>query len=260
MKKKIASIGKKLYWAVFNMRHERKFVSHGYPLHYLYQPGKSDTLIIVFSAFAPNLYPTYNYVRTLWGKTGCHLLFIKDDFIHLRSGGSYYLGKNGDLQGISAVCELIQTIRKRTGAARVIGVGSSKGGTAALLFGVKLHFDILILGACQYFIGSYMQEHKPECLALLTGNQTPSAQEIADLDCIVRHAVTDRRNDKKPLIHLHYSDKEHTYSEHIEPMLQDLEACGYTVVEDVGDYTRHTDVSIHFVPYLQRILLNTLQK
>lgn len=260
MKKKIAPITKKLYWALFNLRHEKTFISHGYLVHYLYQQGKSNALIVVFSAFAPDLYPTYNYVRTLWGKTGCNLLFIKDDFIHLRSGGSYYLGKNGDLHGIDAVCELIHMIRKRSGSTRVVGIGSSKGGTAALLFGAKLHFDILILGACQYFIGSYLQEHKPECLAILTGSPAPSAEEIVNLDNIVRHAVIEGTNGKKPLIHLHYSDQEHTYAEHIAPMLQDLDACGYTVVKDVGNYTRHTDVSIHYLPYLQQILHKTLQE
>ena len=256
MKKKLSALGKKLYWFAFNALYEKTYPSHGYSVHYLYQPGTSDTLIVAFSAFAANLYPTYNYVRTLWGKTNCHLLFIKDDFVHLPSAGVYYLGKNGDLHGMDAVCALIEHVRSTCGASRVIGVGSSKGGTAALLFGLKLGFDELIIGTCQYSIGSFMQERKPEFLALLTSKEQSSAEDIAVLDSIMPQAIMDCR--KKPLIYLHYSNNEYTYEEHIVPMLRDLHANDFRVIEDVESYPKHTDVPAHYVPYLQRTLQQIL--
>lgn len=253
LKSRLTSTGKKLYWKGFNLLHEKTHRSHGYPVHYLYRRGTSDALIVVFSAYAPGLRPTYNYVRTLWGKTGAHLLFVKDDFVDLPSGGGYYVGKGGDGHGLHAVCSLITRIREASGAKRVVGVGSSKGGTAALIFGMKLGFDALIIGAPQYYIGAYMQEHKPDSLALLTGKAAPDAQDLAWLDDIAPRAVQECAA-PGPVIHLHYSDQEHTYQEHIADLLRDLKAKGLRVVEDVADYARHTDVSLYFQPYLLRTL------
>lgn len=255
---KLKNLGKMAYWAGFDLLHQRTHRSHGYDVHYLYKPGTSDALVVVFSAFASGLKPTYNYVRTLWGHTDAHLLFIRDDFVNLPSGGAYYIGNKGDSHGLEAVMSLLQKIMTNSGAKRVYGVGSSKGGTAALLFGCMLPMDSIIIGAPQYYIGSYMREHKPDSLALLaSSNGSVVAEDIAWLDNIVPAAV--KACGKKPAVHIHYSDREHTYPEHIADMLRDLKDCGCEVHEDVADYEKHTDVYKHYIPYLTHtlpILLN----
>lgn len=251
LKGKLTGLGKKGYWAVFNTLHQRTF-HHAYPVHYLYRRGTSDALVVVFSAYAPGLKPTYNYVRTLWGHTDAHLLFIRDDFVNLPSGGGYYIGKDGDTNGPQAVLALIRHIREKSGAKRIIGVGSSKGGTAALFFGTMLPFDAIIIGAPQYYIGTYMQKHKPDSFVVLTGKRTPLAEDTARYDAFVPHAV--RECTDPPLVHIHYSDKEHTYTEHIADMLRDLKHYGFRTIEDVADYEKHTDVYLHYIPYLSRIL------
>lgn len=250
-KGKLNALGKKGYWAAFNALHQRTF-HDAYPVHYLYRRGTSDALVVVFSAYASGLKPTYNYVRTLWGHTDAHLLFIRDDFINLPSGGGYYIGKNGDDRGLQAVQTLIRQIRQKSGATRLFGIGSSKGGTAALLFGTLLPFDTVIIGAPQYYIGTYMQEHKPDSFALLTGRDVPSPQDIARYDAIVPHAV--RECTAPPRVYIHYSSKEHTYAEHIADMLQDMKQYGFCVTEDKADYEKHTDVYLHYIPYMTRML------
>lgn len=257
-KSRLTSAGKKLYWKGFNLLREKTWNAHGYPVHYLYRKGTSDTLVVVFSAYASGLRPTYNYVRTLWKATDAHLLYIKDDFVDLPSGGGYYIGKGGDTHGLDAVCSLITEIRRRAGVRHVVGVGSSKGGTAALIFGMKLSFDALIIGACQYYIGAYMQEHKPDSLALLVSSGKPTAEDIAWLDSVAPRAVGECAS-PAPVVYLHYSDREHTYQEHIVDLLRDLRRRGVTVHEDVGSYEKHTDVSIYYVPYLQRTLPEVLK-
>ncbi len=254
IKQKLTGAGKKLYWSAFDALCQRNFSASGYPVHYVWQKGKKNVLLVVFSAYASGLKPTYNYVRTLWGRTGCHLLFIRDDFVSIPSGGGYYLGRDGDFRGADAVCALIRHIREKSGCTRVIGVGSSKGGTAALLFGAKLGFDALIIGAPQYYIGTYMQEHKPDSLALLTGMYSPDAEMIARLDGIVPEAVRSSPDAGRMRVYLHYSDREHTYGEHISDMIRDLREYGFRVIEDVADYRKHTDVSLHYQPYLVRTL------
>lgn len=255
---KLKKLAKTTYWAGFDLLHQRTHRSTGYNVHYLYRPGKTDDLVVVFSAFAAGLKPTYNYVRTLWGHTDAHLLFIRVDFVNLPSGGAYYIGNKGDSHGRNAVLSLIRHIREKSSAKRVIGVGSSKGGTAALLFGAMLPMDAVIIGAPQYYIGTYMREHKPDSLALLASSGgNVMDEDVAWLDNLVPRAI--RACGKKPAVHIHYSDREHTYPEHIADMLRDLQTCGYEVREDVADYEKHTDVYKHYIPYLTRtlpILLN----
>lgn len=250
---KIKKLGKQAYWAGFDLMHQRTHRHAGYEVHYVYRRGTSDALVVVFSAFAAGLKPTYNYVRTLWGHTDAHLLFIRDDFVNLPSGGAYYIGSKGDSHGRNAVLSLIRHIREKCGAKRVIGVGSSKGGTAALLFGCTLPMDAVIIGAPQYYIGRYMRQHKPDSLALLaTSGGTPTDEDVAWLDALLPRAI--RECKAPPHVHLHYSDQEHTYPEHIADLLRDLQAAGFPVTEDVADYANHTDVYLYYVPYLERTL------
>lgn len=250
---KLKKLGKQAYWKGFDLLHQRTHRSHGYPVHYVLHRGTSDALVVVFSAFAAGLKPTYNYVRTLWGHTDAHLLFIRDDFVNLPSGGAYYIGNKGDSHGRQAVLSLIRRIREKTGAKRVIGLGSSKGGTAALLFGCMLPMDAVIIGAPQYYIGTYMKVHKPDSLALLASSGgNPTDQDVAWLDSLVPRAVKECK--VPPRVHIHYSDREHTYDEHIADMLRDLQTCSFPVQEDVADYEQHTDVYKHFIPYLERTL------
>lgn len=254
VKSMLKKAGKKAWWAAFNALHQRTYRHLSYDVHYLYHRGTSGDLVVVFSAFAPGLKPSYNYVRSLWGHADAHLLFIRDDFVNLPSGGAYYIGSKGDSHGQDAVLTLIRHIRKRCGAKHVIGVGSSKGGTAALLFGCMLPMDAIIIGAPQYYIGSYMQEHKPDSLALLATSSggTPTAEDIAFLDAIVPRAVRECKT--PPCVYIHYSDQEHTYQEHIADMLHDLKECGFPITEDVADYAKHTDVSLYYQPYLLKTL------
>ena len=250
---KLKKLGKQAYWKGFDLVHQRTHRHAGYRVHYVLHRGSSDALVVVFSAFSAGLKPTYNYVRTLWGRTDAHLLFIRDDFVNLPSGGAYYIGRKGDSHGRQAVLSLIRRIREQTGAKRVISVGSSKGGTAALLFGCMLPMDAVIIGAPQYYIGSYMKEHKPDSLALLaTSGGSVLAEDIAWLDALVPRAVGECT--APPVVHIHYSDREHTYPEHIADMLRDLKASGYEVHEDAADYEKHTDVYLYYVPYLEKTL------
>ena len=60
-------------------------------------------------------------------------------------------------------------------------------------------------------------------------------------------------------VYIHYSNKEHTYEEHVKPMLEDLHKIGIEVREDVGDYLSHDELSTYYPPFLIKtlnILLN----
>ena len=129
-----------------------------YPIKYYFEKAKisnKNKLMIIFSAFSTD-YAKYNYISTL--KTcDCNKLFILDDY---GSKGTYYLGLKGDFNIENSVMSLITYIMSKNNIefSNVISIGSSKGGSAAIYYGMKYNFGNVIAGAPQYKIGTYLSD------------------------------------------------------------------------------------------------------
>lgn len=241
---------------MFYAIHERKFKYKGHTIRYMVKNCKSKNLCVVFSAFPQKgVLPGYNMIRTLWNNQGKYdLLYIRDDMVNIPTGGSYYLGSNGDFWGIETVEALIKFITSKNGYNKCVGVGSSKGGTAALMFGLKLQFDAVVIGACQYRIGSYLNcPYHHKTLQKLTGMENVCSEAISILDSIVPDIISEKKGTPTE-IWFHYSDKEHTFSEQIQELLHDLRANGYHLHEDVMHYLDHGDVGKYYPKYMLKIL------
>ena len=135
-----------------------KVFSSIHPIRYCFEKAllnNKDKLLIVFSAFSSDE-PKYNYINTL--KTcDCNKLFILDDY---GSKGSYYFGLQGEFTIETSVMSLISYIMSKNNINynNVTTIGSSKGGTAALYYGMKYNFANVIVGAPQYKIGTYLSD------------------------------------------------------------------------------------------------------
>lgn len=253
-----------LYWKLFYAIHERKFEYNGHKIKYMFKNCKSNNLCVVFSAFPKKgSLPGYNMIRSLWNRDGVNLLYIRDDMVKIPTGGSYYLGRDGEYWGIEGVKELIKSFTNRGQYMKCIGVGSSKGGTAALMFGLELEFDAVVIGACQYRIGSYLNcPYHYKSLQKLTGMERVSIEAINKLDNIVRKIISEHKGASTE-IWFHYSDEEHTFAEQIRGLLQDLHANNYHLHEDVMHYADHGDVGKYYPAYMLKtldILLSTNKK
>lgn len=242
-------------WKLFYLIYEKRFTYKGHTIKYLFKDCKSDKLCIVFSAFPlKGTMPGYNYVRTLWKRGGINLLYICDDMVKIPTGGSYYLGNNGDYWGVEAIETLIKRIADRGKYNKKIAVGSSKGGTAALIFGIELNFDAVVIGACQYKIGTYLNcAYHYRSLQLLTGMNRVSDDAIKLLDSVTERIIYDHKKSSTE-IWFHYSSEEHTYIEQIQCLLADLRSNGYTLHENVMRYSDHADVAKYFPEYLKETL------
>ena len=195
----------------------------------------------------------YNYINTL-STIKANKLFLLDDVWNPVSVGSYYLGNKGDFYFIKDICSLVTNIVNEHGIKKIITVGSSKGGTSALFYGVMVEADVCIIGAPQYYIGSYLasEKHRP-ILETIMGDT--SQVSIDKLNRIVRSEV-EKEHAKKPVVYLHYSPAEHTYEDHIKDMIKDLKKNGFVVIEDNNySYENHSDVAKFFPSYL----LNTVR-
>lgn len=220
-------------------------------LTYLYQSGKSDTLVVSFSGFAGNASARYNYINTLCD-LNAHRLFILDDFGYEKQG-SYYLGEDGNWFLPEMIVELIDEIRSKNNIDHLVMIGSSKGGTAALYYSIKTNADYCVIGAPQYFIGDYLSidRHLPIMKGIMGNAEPESVQKLND---VIKNCINSATS-PKPQVFIHYSPSEHTYQEHIVDMISNLKANSFEVFEDSDyDYSDHSDVAKHFPAYLIKTL------
>ena len=229
---------------------QKVFIHDGVRLKYILKKNAdSNVLVVVFSACTrKGLKARYNYVKTLNGLK-CNKLYILDDF-GADHRGSYYMGYHFDFKEESATKALIQEIADELQLAKLIFCGSSKGGYAALNFGSMFQDSVMVVGAPQYYLTSYLIDSgNLDSLNHIMGERTLEKEE--KLQYYLRDKLSSNPYIASQLIYMHFSDKEHTYEEHIRYLLEDLEQYGYRVEKDVADYQNHSDISFYFPDFLR---------
>jgi len=222
-------------------------------IKYIFEKHKdSDALVVVFSGFSAVGEPAkYNYMRALQ-ELRVNKLFILDDFGYQNRGGYYLVGREAADESLpDEICRLISRFR---GNRRLITAGSSKGGSAALLYGVISEAEDIIVGAPQYYIGDYLStEEHLNILQGICGNT--SSDSIKYLNNVLPSRICSADNKAKPAVYLHCSPQEHTYEEHVKGLLEDLENHGFRVYGDFDhSYSEHSCVGKYFAGYLQETL------
>ena len=134
--------------------HEKNYKSQTYA----FRKGVADTpLIVVFSAFGEMYQPGgYNYVWSL-RKLKANILWIRDRFGYCKVG-TYYLGQY-DGQVFHNWKEVNELIDKYSYGKKVYFCGTSKGGSAALLYGLEHPDSVIVSGSPQYYIGDYLNQN-----------------------------------------------------------------------------------------------------
>lgn len=238
---------------------QKTFTLEDVSLKYILKCIKESTdLIVIFSSCTRRgIKARYNYMKTLEG-IKANKLFILDDFASDHRG-SYYLGKNFSFSEERTTLELIKHISKEIGATRIICCGSSKGGYSALNFGLQIDGSYIIAGGPQFYLDSYLRASSNfECLNHILGEDTLEKSQF--LDKYLEKRIENNADCKSQHIYLHYSDKEHTYEEHIKYLLETLNKKGYEISCDVADYTNHSEISYYFPDYLKRTINNIISR
>ena len=136
-------------------------------------------------------------------------------------------------------------------------IGSSKGGSCALLFGAMLNANACIIGAPQYHIGDYLNipEHR-NILKALVGEELPT-QRILELNNLIHDTLMN--SNRKTEIFLHYSKYENTYETEIVDLLKDLYALGFLVhLDNEYDYLFHAEVAQYYPAFLHSTCLELI--
>lgn len=257
MKKIKRKINKYIEYTITKIRQcikEEKFKYKDETIKYMFERNKkTNDLIIVFSACTrPGIIARYNYVRTL--KTiNASKLFILDDFGIDKRGG-YYLGKYPNFLFEEGTKRLIDSILNKYNFRKVFFIGSSKGGYAALNFGLLYSNSIMIVGAPQYLLGKFLSADANKITKI--SMNINSIDEINILDQRLKKIIQDNKNKDSQKIYLHYSNNEHTFNDHINYLIKDLKEEDYNLIEDIMNYKHHSDVSL----YYPKVLITYLKK
>ena len=233
-------------------KYEKVWKNNEYEIKYLFHScPDSNLLIVVFSGFAGHhVEAKYNYVRTL-EKIQANKLFILDRYGY-ENVGSYYLGDKCSLYQNGIIEKFINSIINELGIKRVVFSGSSKGGSAALLYGLKMHVSDIICGSPQFYLGDYLNlndYHK--CIYESIATNTLYDQEWFN------HLISDYiiSCNKTINIFLLYSIKEESYNNDIKYLISELErndVINLSLKE--MEYENHSVTGKYFAPYFIQVI------
>ncbi|MGM0753041.1 MAG: heparinase II/III domain-containing protein [Bacillota bacterium] len=214
-----------------------------------------DQLIIVFSSLAEKYQYKYNYIRTL-ENIPANKLYILDDF---GDQGAYYLGNDRDFAIETTVNSLIQFIMRKYDIVHknLTAVGSSKGGYAALYFGIKNYVGNIIAGAPQSRLGHFLinQAKHHNISDYISGGSTKADQVFLDQ---LLFSVLQQPSESGPKISIMVGDKDHHYENHVQPLANALKTNGFGVDVEVEKGLDHNGLKTHFPKYLTNKILEVL--
>ena len=235
---------------------QKKYTENGITYKYIFKEKSEDVLIVILSSCTrKGIKARYNYMRTLKNIKASQL-FILDDFAKDHRGG-FYIGSNFKFDEEKVVIDLIKSYVDKYGKKKLIFCGSSKGGYAALNLGLCFPNANLIVGGPQYFLGDYLvASGNTDTLEHIIGDKTE--EKIQILNSYLKNRVQFNKYIDSQKIYIHFSNKEHTYEEHIKYLMEELYANGYNVTSDVASYENHSDISYYFPEFLVKNINNIL--
>lgn len=220
------------------------------PVNYrLEKATDASKLIVVFSAMAPVGSFTYNYKNAL-SDIDAHKLYVLDDF---GDQGAYFYSDHRSLSIYRSVLGAVAHIKDELGIEwrDVAFVGSSKGGTAALVFGSSVPVGRIVVGAPQIKIGSFLRKPHPNILKYMTGETSEEGVEWADR-IVTNHL---RRLKPQTKIDLLIGTRDHHYRDHLPTLRKELDRLrhpSFTVQELEG--LTHADIGRPFKSFVDEKL------
>lgn len=234
---------------------EQVFIaSNGVKLKFKHQYRKYDYnhLLFVFSGFNSPLPGEYDFAKVL-NQCPCDVIWISDDFEGMHA---YYLCIGMDFKVEEAISEFMNFKREENELSwmDITVAGASKGGTAALYYGLKLNISNIVMCVPQVFIGSNVDlSWKSVAKHMMCDNYTRIQMKFLDnlIPQLLRKDSFLHKN-----IYLITSEQDVQYKVHIEPILNDL--AKYENFNFIKSYSllvrEHKDVMRHHIPIFLSII------
>ncbi|MFD4555432.1 hypothetical protein ACFWP5_14125 [Streptomyces sp. NPDC058469] len=190
--------------------------SGAHPVEYRFTHARSGNrhLMVVFAnIYAPD---DYGWATGILDNLRSNILWIRDRF-----GGqnTYYLCKEMDFTVEQSVLGLITRVMKSLGLTPgdVTLWGSSKGGSAALHFGLRYGFRNIVASVPQLRIGTFVRDVYPETGRHMLG-EAMADDNVRVLDAVLPDLLASGANAEANL-YLVSSPQDEQYSTQVEPFL-----------------------------------------
>ncbi|MBO0896025.1 hypothetical protein [Arthrobacter sunyaminii] len=224
------------------------FINEGISVKYRLKRATSDrhSLLVIFSGFRrPG---TYDYDGAPAQSLRGNILWIQDDFF---GDYAYYLCRGLDFAIERAVQSLISYILNdlKIGKENCIVAGFSKGGTAALFFGIKYGYGAIVATVPQFRPGYYMAGNWPEALSAIAGDGSSLRQAELD-ELLLRLVASDEEIQRN--VYIVSSESDELHSVQVEPFISRFEKYSNFnyVLTDSPLVTNHIAVTRYNVPLL----------
>ncbi|MFI5662497.1 hypothetical protein [Streptomyces sp. NPDC051684] len=223
------------------------------PVEYRFRPARNGNrhLVVVFANFdAPQ---DYGWSNGVLDNLRANVLWIRDRF---DGHNSYYLSREGDRGVERSVAATIDRFLDVLGLTHddCTLLGSSKGASAALYFGLAYGFRNIVAAAPQFSIGTYVQQVHPTTARSMMGDAFGD-DAVRALDASLPELVRAKRNTGAN-IYLFSSPSDAQYASQVRPHL--LEFDGYDnfnfVFTDSPFVPDHTRVAGRNVPVIMGIV------
>ncbi|MBG0850499.1 hypothetical protein I2W78_01150 [Streptomyces spinoverrucosus] len=233
-----------------NRAYKESVEVHGkWPVEFQFRPAQGDHrhLLVVFSSVGSK----YGFGNAL-ESVKCNILRIRD---HFDGGASYYVARNMDFSVTDSIQALIADHMRRLRVTRdeVTLLGASKGGSAALYYGLKYDYKNIVASTPQYFLGSYSKGHAQLGDAVLGEGQ--SDENVAVMDAVMKDLLK-KEADLKRNIYVVSSPGDYQYEQEVKhylPALREYENFNFLFVES-PTVRRHDEVVRQALPSILSIV------
>lgn len=191
------------------------FINDDVRVNYKHRRATGDRrhLVVIFSGFRK--LGTFDFDGSVAAGLRGDILWIQDHFF---DNYAYYLCRAMDYSIRDSVHALIEQTRIGLGLekSQCTMAGFSKGGSAALYFGIKYDYGAVVSTVPQMQIGSYVYNNWPKAFEAMSKNA--SAAERAELDKVLPDLIRgDTEVDRN--IYLFSSEADEQYPHEVEPYL-----------------------------------------
>ncbi|MER6546727.1 hypothetical protein [Streptomyces sp. NPDC001250] len=223
------------------------------PVEYRFSHAQNGNRHLVVAFANGNTPDDFGFTSSL-DNVRANILWIRDRF----DGGqdSYYLCRDMDFAIESCVVSLIERIMNflRLTLDDCTLIGSSKGASAALYFGLRHGFRNIIASAPQFAIGTILMVERPDTAQYMMGRET-RAENVRILDTVIPDLVRSGAN-RGANIYLFSAPTDHQYGEQVEPYIGLFR--GYQnfnfFLADTPSVTQHNDVTAWNLPLILGIV------
>ncbi|MEU9147665.1 hypothetical protein [Streptomyces sp. NPDC048349] len=222
------------------------------PVEYRFSHARNGNrhLVVVFANFAAP--DDYGMSGGVLDKLRSNILWIRDSF---DGENSYYLCKGMDFGIEQSVAGLIARVANALSLTpdQCTVIGSAKGGSAALYFGLKYGFRNIVASVPQFLIGTCVRESMPGAAQLMMGEATE--EKVRFLDSVLPDLVRSRPHPGAN-IYLISSPQDEQYTRQLEPFLplfQGYERFNF-IFNDSALITGGPKVVPHNVPVIMGLL------